>query len=30
VRVVVSLDSAKADVILPQLDRWAKLIEKVA
>jgi probable F420-dependent oxidoreductase len=25
-RVVVSLDSAKADVILPALDRWAKLI----
>ena len=30
VRVVVSLDSAKADVILPQLDRWAKLLQKVA
>jgi MoaA/NifB/PqqE/SkfB family radical SAM enzyme len=30
VRVVVSLDSAKADVILPQLDRWAKLLQKAA
>ncbi|CAN5923243.1 LLM class F420-dependent oxidoreductase [soil metagenome] len=30
VRVIVSLDSAKADVILPQLDRWAKLVAKVA
>jgi probable F420-dependent oxidoreductase len=30
VRVIVSLDSAKADVILPQLDRWAKLAAKVA
>jgi len=28
-RVIVSLDSAKADVILPQLDRWAKLVEMV-
>ena len=25
-RVVVSLDSAKADTILPELDRWAKLL----
>ena len=30
VRVIVSLDSAKGDVILPQLDRWAKLAAKVA
>ena len=30
VRVIVSLDSAKADVILPILDRWAKLVKKVA
>src|SRR5690242_5659741 len=30
VRVIVSLESAKADVILPQLDRWAKLLQKVA
>ena len=30
VRVIVSLDSAKSDVILPQLDRWAKLLQKVA
>jgi len=30
VRVIVSLDSAEADVILPQLDRWAKLAAKVA
>jgi probable F420-dependent oxidoreductase len=26
-RIVISLDSAKADVILPELDRWARLIE---
>jgi len=26
-RVVLSLESAKADVILPQLDRWARLIQ---
>ena len=30
VRVIVSLESAKSDVILPELDRWAKLAEKVA
>ena len=30
VRVIVSLDSAKSDVILPELDRWAKLLQKVA
>src|SRR5215475_7884462 len=30
VRVVISLESAKADAILPELDRWAKLIPKVA
>ena len=29
-RVIISLESAKADVILPELDRWAKLIPKVA
>lgn len=29
-RVIVSLDSAKADAILPLLDRWAKLIPAVA
>jgi probable F420-dependent oxidoreductase len=28
-RVVVSLDSAKADKILPELDRWAELIRAV-
>ena len=28
-RVVVSLDSAKADVILPELDRWAALIRQL-
>ena len=28
-RVVVSLEAAKAEVILPQLDRWARLIEAV-
>ncbi|HEX9522892.1 MAG TPA: hypothetical protein VF949_07980, partial [Reyranella sp.] len=30
VRVVISLESAKADAILPELDRWAKLVQKVA
>ena len=30
VRVIVSLDSEKADKILPILDRWAKLAAKVA
>jgi hypothetical protein len=30
VRVVISLESAKADAILPELDRWAKLVKKVA
>jgi probable F420-dependent oxidoreductase len=30
VRVIVSLDSAPSDVILPQLDRWATLIPNVA
>ena len=29
-RVIVSLESAKADVILPELDRWAKLLRAVA
>ena len=29
VRVIISLDSAKADVVLPQLDRWAALMRKV-
>ena len=29
VRVIVSLDSAKADVILPELDRWAEIILKL-
>jgi hypothetical protein len=29
-RVVVSLDSAKADTILPELDRWATLIRQLA
>jgi alkanesulfonate monooxygenase SsuD/methylene tetrahydromethanopterin reductase-like flavin-dependent oxidoreductase (luciferase family) len=29
VRVVVSLDSAKADAILPELDRWAELIRRL-
>jgi len=28
-RVVVSLDSAKADTILPELDRWATLIRQL-
>jgi probable F420-dependent oxidoreductase len=28
-RAVVSLDSAKADTILPQLDRWANLIRQL-
>jgi len=26
---VVSLDSAKADTILPELDRWASLIRQL-
>ena len=30
VRVVISLESAKSDAILPELDRWAKLVQKVA
>jgi probable F420-dependent oxidoreductase len=30
VRVVISLESAKADAILPELDRWAKLVKKIA
>ena len=29
-RIVVSLESAKADAILPELDRWARLIPEVA
>ena len=28
-RLVVSLDSAKADTILPELDRWATLIRQL-
>jgi hypothetical protein len=28
-RVVVSFDSAKADTILPELDRWATLIHQL-
>ncbi|GGC44427.1 LLM class F420-dependent oxidoreductase [Siccirubricoccus deserti] len=28
-RVVLSLEAAKADVILPQLDRWAELIRRL-
>jgi MoaA/NifB/PqqE/SkfB family radical SAM enzyme len=28
-RVVISLDSAKPDTILPELDRWAKLIRQL-
>jgi hypothetical protein len=28
-RVVVALDSAKADTILPELDRWATLIRQL-
>ena len=30
VRVIISLESAKSDDILPELDRWSKLAEKVA
>jgi len=30
VRVIVSLESAKSDAILPELDRWAKLAKQVA
>jgi len=29
VRVILSLESAKADTILPELDRWAKIIPKI-
>ena len=29
VRVIISLDSAKADAVLPVLDRWAELIRKI-
>jgi probable F420-dependent oxidoreductase len=29
-RIVISLESEKADKILPELDRWAKLISKLA
>jgi probable F420-dependent oxidoreductase len=29
-RIVVSLDSAKAEIILPELDRWAALIDWLA
>jgi hypothetical protein len=29
-RIIVSLDSAKADKILPELDRWSKLARAVA
>ena len=29
-RIIVSLDSAKADRILPELDRWARLLRAVA
>jgi hypothetical protein len=29
VRVIISLESAKADAILPELDRWAKLARAV-
>jgi len=29
VRVIVSLESAKADAILPELDRWAKMMKSV-
>jgi hypothetical protein len=27
--LVVSLDSAKADTVLPELDRWAALIRQL-
>jgi probable F420-dependent oxidoreductase len=29
VRVIISLESAKADAILPELDRWAELIRRL-
>ena len=29
-RVILSLESARRDVILPQLDRWAELIRALA
>jgi hypothetical protein len=28
--VIVSVESAKSDDVLPELDRWSKLAEKVA
>jgi hypothetical protein len=28
-RIVVSFESARADVILPELDRWAELIRRL-
>ena len=28
-RIIVSLASGKADAILPELDRWARLIERL-
>ena len=30
VRVIISLESAKSDAILPELDRWARAAQKVA
>ena len=30
VRVIISLESAKSDDILPELDRWSKIAERVA
>jgi probable F420-dependent oxidoreductase len=30
VRVIISLDSAKSDDVLPELDRWSKIAEQVA
>ncbi len=29
VRVIVSVESAKADEVLPELDRWAKVMKSV-
>ena len=30
VRVIITFESAKADQVLPEMDRWAELIGRVA
>jgi hypothetical protein len=29
VRVIITFESAKADQVLPEMDRWAELIQKI-